>query len=75
MFKIIYKVPQQLINNKQIEISEILDSLKQLLSKHKLTEEEFAILYGYTYLAKQELMKIDDLRFILSNTLVRNQQM
>ena len=74
MLKMEHSIPQRFIENRGEEISEILDNLKDLLSRHQLTDEEFAILYGYIHLAKLQLMKMDDIRFILSNTLVKHQQ-
>ena len=68
-----YEVSKGLIQNREQEIREILENLQMLLSEHQLTDEEFAILYGYIHLAKMQLMKLDDIRFILSNTIVRHQ--
>jgi len=63
---------KKLTDNREQEIREILEDLQMLLSEHQLTDEEFAILYGYIHLAKLQLMKLDDIRFILSNTLVKH---
>ena len=66
MLRMAYTVPNEFEGSKEQEITEMIERLQTLLSKHKLTKEEFAVLYGYTYLAKQDFMKVDDIRFILS---------
>jgi hypothetical protein len=63
---------ENLLYTRQDELIEIMDELKDLLTEHKLTKEEFAILYGYIYLARHQLMRIDDIRFMLKNTLFRH---
>jgi hypothetical protein len=68
-------IQRGLIANREEEISEILENLKVMFSKHQITKEEFAVLYGYTYLAEQQLLKMDDIKFILANTLVKHQRM
>ena len=61
-------VDQTVIIDAPREVLELLDDLKLLLIEHKITEEEFAVLYGYIYLARESLMTLEDVKFILSNT-------
>ncbi|MBT3582566.1 hypothetical protein HN924_01675 [Candidatus Woesearchaeota archaeon] len=70
-----YGMQKGLISNREKEVAEILENLKDMFSKHELTDEEFAVLYGYTHLAEQQLIKMDDIKFILANTIVRHQRM
>jgi hypothetical protein len=67
-------VQMHLIENQHDEIDLLEVNLKMLLGENKITNEEFAELYGYLYLTKQSLMKLDDLRFILANRLLKNQE-
>jgi hypothetical protein len=67
-------IQMHLIENQGDEIDLLEINLKMLLSENRITNEEFAELYGYLYLTKQSLMKIDDLRFILANRLLKHQE-
>jgi len=64
----VFKIPEEnLVATRQEELKQIMGELIELLATNQLTEEEFAILHGYIYLAKEQLMKIDDVRFIIFN--------
>ncbi len=54
------------------EIVELIDELKILLIRNKITEEEFAVLYGYVYLANEQLMTVEDVRFILMQSVKKD---
>ena len=61
-------VDQTVIIDAPKAVLELLDDLKLLLIEHKITEEEFAVLYGYIYLARESLMTVEDVQFIMANT-------
>jgi hypothetical protein len=59
--------------NKEQEIDLLATNIEALFHRHKLTKEEFAVIYGYIYLAKEELLQLEDLKFIITNKLLKSQ--
>ena len=56
---VVYNISETVLDSeREDELRELLEEVTSLLINNLLTEEQFAAIYGYMYLAKEQLVRI-----------------